>query len=160
MARCSQGLDETIPVMLSSGICISGDGGYYYPEEETGRDYSIDPIISDIDFTRTLSDLEQEVFDFLIEKQEIVENPSFSKKKRKLAVEYLNSKLVSLEQEYGLEYAYFFLKILQNKIGHRPALCKVVIDVFDDYEEFRKEQALPYYRRKDVGKFGKLDSSY
>lgn len=162
MSRSSKGLDETVPVVLSCGKCVSEDGRLYSPEEAPVRDYQFDPVIPYLNFTRTLSQLEEEVFAYLLRKQEIIESPSFTMKKRKLAVESLNLKLVWLVENYGIDYAYFFLRKLQNKIGHIPALCDAVIKVIEDYETFQAKQKLrpgdPGYYQREA--YGALDPTY
>lgn len=155
--RASKGLDEEVGVVLSSGEEVLANGELRDPAERPSPDYSNDPYIYDINFDRTLSETETYVLDFLSWNQEIVENKTLSMKKRKKAVEELNSKLVWLVEHYGIDYAYFFLTKLKNKIGHTPALCDAVIKVIEDYEVFQERQKLPYYRREG---YGSLDPNY
>jgi hypothetical protein len=155
--RRSKGLDEEVGVVLSCGAEVLTNGELRYPEERASPDYRFEPVVRDTDFNRPLSDIEQQVFSSLLTNQKIVGNPTISMKKRKKAVEHLNSTLVWLSENYGIDYAYFFLTKLKNKIGHTPALCDVVIKVVEDYEKFEAKQKLPYYRREE---YGALDPTY
>ena len=105
MARSSRGLDQTVGVILSSGAEISASGECRRPEERQEPDYSIDVTPDYPNFNRTLSTLEQEVMDFLVIQESLIENPILSLKKRKQAVEQLNAKLITIGKEFGIDYS-------------------------------------------------------